>query len=153
MERTNRPRARVLACRAASLAVWCLAAPIARGTVGVLQRTVELHVETGALRVHDPKAPDKDRREIQTTTLGSEVLDEPHHKRIDFQPTGAEEAGEGVWKVTGKLRLHGMARPVSLEVREEGGHFGIKPVRAAGGSIGVKDEVRIEFDIELERCV
>jgi len=47
-------------------------------------------------------------------------------------------------------------------VRETGGHFvgtarfkqmefGIKPVKVAGGSVRVKDEVRIEFDIWLAR--
>jgi polyisoprenoid-binding protein YceI len=137
-----------------------ISAPVARGTVDVPRRTVELHIETGALQVRDPKASGKDRQEIQTTMLGSEVLDEPQYKQIDFQSTGAEGAGTGVWKVTGKLTLHGMTRPVTLEVREKDNHFagacqlkitdfGIKPVKAAGGSISVKDEVRIEFAIEL----
>ena len=45
-------------------------------------------------------------------------------------------------------------------VREAGGHyvgnarlkqtdFGIKPIKVGGGAVRVKDEVRIEFDIQL----
>ena len=29
--------------------------------------------------------------------------------------------------------------------------FGIKPVKVAGGTIRVKDEIRVEFDIHLTR--
>jgi hypothetical protein len=29
--------------------------------------------------------------------------------------------------------------------------FGIEPVKVAGGSIRVKDEIRIEFDVQLAR--
>jgi hypothetical protein len=29
--------------------------------------------------------------------------------------------------------------------------FGIKPVKVAGGTVKVKDEVRIEFDIQLAK--
>jgi hypothetical protein len=49
---------------------------------------------------------------------------------------------------------------VEVEVREDGEHyvgtsrfkqteFGIQPVKVAGGTIRVKDEVRIEFNIQL----
>src|SRR5450631_4315550 len=57
-----------------------VSAPIARGTVDVKERKVELHVEAGALRVRDPKVSDKDRDEIQTTMLGVDVLDAGSHK-------------------------------------------------------------------------
>ena len=62
----------------------------------------------------------------------------------------------------GNLTLHGETQPVTVEVREREGHylgtsrfkqteFGIKPFKAAGGTIRVKDEVRIDFDIQLAR--
>jgi hypothetical protein len=49
---------------------------------------------------------------------------------------------------------------VIVEVRKKGEHyigvaqfkqtdFGIKPVKVAGGAVRVKDQVRIEFDIQL----
>ena len=139
-----------------------ISAPIARGNVDVQGRKVELHADAGALRVQDPKVSDKDRDDIQTNMLGPDVLDAANHKEIRFQSTSATAAGAGAWKITGDLTLHGETRPVSMEVRGTDGHyagtcrfkitdFGIKPVKAAGGAVRVKDEVQIEFDIQLAR--
>jgi polyisoprenoid-binding protein YceI len=139
-----------------------IAAPIARGAVDVAGHTVELHANAAALRVRDPDVSDKDRNEIQTNMLGSDVLDVENHKEIGFRSTGVTAAGAGAWKVTGDLTLRGKTRPVSMEVREKDGHymgacrfkitdFGITPFKAAGGAVRVKDEVQIEFDIQLAR--
>jgi polyisoprenoid-binding protein YceI len=139
-----------------------IAAPIAGGTVDTSAGQVELHANAAALHVRDPKVSDKDGAEIQTTMLGPEVLDSGRFPEIVFRSTGAEPAGPGSWRVRGNLSLHGQARPVEVEVRETGGHyvgsarfkqteFDINPVKVAGGSIRVKDEVRIEFDIQLAR--
>jgi len=137
-----------------------ISAPIAAGTVDAEGRKVEVRVDAGTLRVSDPKVSDKDREEIQTNMLGPEVLDARTFQEIRFRSTTAEPAGPGAWKVAGELALHGQAHTVSMEVRESGGHyrgtcrfkitdFGIKPIKAAGGTVRVKDEVQIEFDIQL----
>jgi polyisoprenoid-binding protein YceI len=139
-----------------------IAAPIAGGTVDAAAHHVELHVKAGSLRVADSKVSDKDRAEIQQTMLGPEVLDAERHSEISFISTSAEPAGAGSWMVQGNLTLHGRAQPVTVAVRETNGRdvgdsrfkqsdFGIKPVKVAGGSIGVKDEVRIELNIQLVR--
>lgn len=139
-----------------------ISAPIARGTVDVKDAKVELNVETSALRVRDPKVSDKDREQIQAKMLGPDVLDAEHFREISFHSTGAEPAGQGTWKLTGNLMLHGATRTVSVDVREKDGRyagdcrfkttaFGIQPVVVAGGTVRVKDEVRIEFDIQLAR--
>ena len=139
-----------------------IAAPIAGGKVDATARQVELHMHARALQVRDPGVSDKDRTEIQSTMLGPEVLDAERHPEIAFRSTGAEAAGAGSWSVQGNLTLHGQTRAVAVEVHENGGHyigtsrfkqsdFGIKPVRVAGGTIRVKDEIRIEFDIQLAR--
>ena len=139
-----------------------IAAPIAGGSVDLTARQVELHSQTRALEVRDPGVSDKDRAEIQSTMLGPEVLDGERYPEIAFRSTGAEPAGAGSWKVSGNLTLHGQTRTVVVEVREEGGHyvgtsrfkqteFGIQPVKVAGGSIKVKDEIQIEFNIQLAR--
>jgi len=63
--------------------------------------------------------------------------------------------------VQGTLSLHGQTRPVTIDVRETGGHyegsvrlkqtdFGIKPVKAGGGTVKVKDEIQIDFKIQLK---
>jgi polyisoprenoid-binding protein YceI len=141
-----------------------ITAPIAGGTVDVTAHKVELRVQTRAMQVRDPGVSGKDQAEIQSAMLGPEVLDAEHHPEIVFRSTGAEPAGgAGPWKVRGNLTLHGQTRTVAVEVREEGGghyvgtssfkqtEFGIQPIKVAGGTIRVKDEIRIEFDIQLAR--
>jgi polyisoprenoid-binding protein YceI len=94
--------------------------------------------------------------------VGPEVLDAAKYPEIIFRSTGVDAASEGSWKVQGELTLHGQTKSVAVEVREAGGHytgasrfnlsdFGIKPIKVAGGSVRVKDEIRIEFDIQLAR--
>lgn len=133
-------------------------APISRGTADTAAKSVELHVEAAALRVIDAKVSEKDRAEIQKTMLGPEVLDVERHTEIAFRSTSAESAGANSWHVRGDLTLHGQTRPVTIEVAETSGRFtghavlkqsefGIKPVRVAGGTVKVKDELRIDFDI------
>ena len=139
-----------------------IAAPIASGTVDTAARKTEVHVHATALRVRDPDASEKDRSEIQSTMLGPQVLDSQHYPEIAFQSTSVEPASSGGWTVRGSLTLHGQTRPVTVAASEKDGHyvgsalvrqtdFGIKPVRVAGGTIKVKDEIRIEFDIRLTR--
>jgi polyisoprenoid-binding protein YceI len=139
-----------------------IVAPIAGGVVDSAAHHVELRIKADSPRVHDPNASERDRDEIQKTMLGSDVLDVEHYMEIVFRSTGLEPAGSSSWKVRGDLTLHGQTRPVTVEVRESSGHyvgvsrfkqtqFGMKPVKVAGGAIKVKDEVSIEFDIQLAR--
>lgn len=137
-----------------------ISAPIARGTVDISSRRVELRTRAAALRVRDPGASDKDRDEIQKTMLGPEVLDVDRYPEIVFQSTAARETGAGSWTVTGELTLHGQTKLIAVEVHQRGGgytgtarlkqsEFGIKPVKVAGGAVKVKDEVRVEFDVKV----
>jgi polyisoprenoid-binding protein YceI len=137
-----------------------IAAPVAGGTVDATAQKVELHAQARALEVRDPGVSEKDRAEIRKTMLGPEVLDSERNPEIAFRSTGAEAAGTGAWKLQGNLTLHGQSRPVTVDVRETDGHyegtarlkqseFGIKPVKVGGGAVRVKDEVQIEFKIQL----
>jgi polyisoprenoid-binding protein YceI len=139
-----------------------IAAPISSGTLDVGGRRVELHALAGKLEVRDPGVSGKDRAEIQSTMLGPQVLDAAGHPEIVFRSTSVEAAGAGSWKVTGELTLRGQTHTVVVEVREDGEHyvgtasfkqteFGIQPVKVAGGTIRVKDEIRIEFNVQLAR--
>jgi polyisoprenoid-binding protein YceI len=137
-----------------------IAAPIAGGTADIAARQVDLRIIAGDLKVLDPKVSEKDRAEIQKTMLGPDVLDVARHPEIEFRSASAEQSGAGAWKLEGSLILHGQTRPVTVEVAEKAGRyigtarirqtdFGIKPVRIAGGTVRVKDELRIEFDIQF----
>ena len=139
-----------------------ISAPVADGTVDAEARRVVLHVDTGALQVRDAKVSEKDRAAIQKTMLGPDVLDAERYPKITFESTSVEPAGPGAWTVHGMLTLHGESRLVTVEVAEKAGHyvgsaeinqhdFGINPIRIAGGTVKVKDRVRIEFDVQVAR--
>jgi polyisoprenoid-binding protein YceI len=137
-------------------------APIAQGSVqaSVPNPNVEVLVRAAELKVLEPGVKDSDRAEIQSTMLGPKVLDATRFPEIRFRSTRVERAGEG-WKIAGELTLRGQAHPVTVTAREAGGHytattafkqtaFGITPVSAGGGSVKVKDELRLEFEIFLK---
>jgi polyisoprenoid-binding protein YceI len=137
-----------------------IAAPITGGMVDTTSRRVELRFSAAAFRVRDRSASDKDREEIQKTMLGPEVLDADRYPQIVFQSTAAEPAGAGSFTVQGELTLHGQTRPITVQAHQRDGHyvgtarlkqsdFGMKPIKVAGGTVSVKDEVRVEFDVQL----
>jgi polyisoprenoid-binding protein YceI len=128
--------------------------------VDIAARRVEMRVQTAALRVQDPNTSAGDKTKIQETMLGADVLDAGRFPEIVFQSTSVQAEGASAWNVTGNLTLHGQTRSVMVTVREQNGRytgtasirqtvFGIKPVKVAGGTVKVKDDLRIEFDIRL----
>jgi polyisoprenoid-binding protein YceI len=132
-----------------------VSAPVASGTVDTASGQVVLRIDARSLRVVDRGISDKDREEIQSNMTGVKVLDAEHFPEIVFRGTGASV-------VKGSLTLHGQTRLVTVNVREEAGHFtgvarlrqsdfGITPIKVAGGTIRVKDEIQIEFDIQMAR--
>jgi len=122
--------------------------------------SVELRVDARRLTVLDPNRPEKERAEVQETMLGPTVLDSSRFPEIRFRSTAVEKKGADHWQVRGELTLHGQTRPVLVDVVCEGGRyrgsamlkqtdFGITPVRVGGGTVKVKDEVRVEFEIAV----
>jgi len=135
-----------------------LNAPIRQGSFDEDKQVVELSVDARMLHVVDPGVSASERSQIQATMLGPKVLDSDKFQDIKFHSTSVERAGEGKWTVNGELTLHGQTHPVKVDVQGEKGHyhgsallrqkeFGITPVSIAGGSVKVKDEIRVEFDI------
>jgi polyisoprenoid-binding protein YceI len=134
-------------------------APIQSGEVKETDSpSVELRVDARKLQVLDPEVSETTRAQIQETMQGSQVLDVVHFPEIRFQSTRVEPKGPDHWIVHGNLALHGKDRPTAVEVTLKGDHyrgsavlkqtaFGITPVTVAGGTVKVKDEVKIEFEI------
>jgi polyisoprenoid-binding protein YceI len=123
-------------------------------------------VETGSLVVLDPSEAEKDRKEVQATMLGERVLDATRYSQIQFTSSGvrlvSEKEGVMNVEVEGGLGLHGVERSVKVPVQvrlEEGklsadGEFsllqtdyGITPVKGGGGTVRVKDELKITFHL------
>lgn len=134
-------------------------APIAEGTIDSSDHaSVQLHVDSRKMRVLDPEISADARAEIQHTMQSAKVLDVEKFPDISYQSTSVTGRGEGHWEVQGNLTLHGKKQPVTVKVLLESGHyrgsasikqdeFGIEPIRIAGGTVKVKDELKIEFDI------
>ena len=133
-------------------------ARIAKGTLDAKSGQLRLSVDSRQMRVLDPElSPDK-RRQVQERMLGPEVLDSAHFPEIIFESTHVEHRQTGVIVVNGTLSLHGVTKPISLVAHMTNGRytgtfalkqrdFDIIPVSIAGGTIKVKDELAIEFDI------
>ena len=133
-------------------------APIEEGSFDQGNPSVQLKVDARKLRVADKDVSDKDRAEIQQTMLGPKVLDSETFPEIRFRSTRVERITDRKWLVHGELNLHGQTQPVNVDVTEQNGHyrgiaelkqkdFGINPISLGGGTVKVKNELRVEFDI------
>jgi polyisoprenoid-binding protein YceI len=133
-----------------------VSAPISSGKFS--DSRVEFKVGTAKMTVKpDPKVDEKTRLQVQKD-MEELTLDPAKYPEIAFESSHVEKVAEEQWKVDGTLSLHGVTKPVIVIVRRSGdayaGHvtikqtdFGIKPVSVAGGTIKVKNEVDIEFQI------
>jgi polyisoprenoid-binding protein YceI len=128
-----------------------------------------LDIETKSFVVLDKKVSEDDRTKI-FNAMHSEVLESEKYQRILFTSvsvTDVKQRGEGNYSfnINGDLTLHGTTKrilvPVTAtitpnELRAVGKYtlrqtdFGIKPYSAAGGTIKVKNEIVINFDIKAK---
>jgi polyisoprenoid-binding protein YceI len=135
-------------------------------TDNLANSSVALSFPTADIKVLDPEEDAKDRPEVQKT-METEVLAVAQFPTIKFESTGVERAGAGQQlRVRGNLTIRGRSRPVVIPLtfvqQSEGVYrvagrfkftqssFGIKPVRVAGGTIKVKDELETEFELFLK---
>jgi polyisoprenoid-binding protein YceI len=136
-------------------------APIVAGQVDESEKLVTIEIETKSLRVLDPGESEKNRAEIQQTMLSDKLLDATKYPTISFRSNSYRQGGDDSAQVLGKLSLHGAVRLVTLAVKKEGGRwtgstrlkqtdFGMQPVSVAGGTVKVKDEVKIEFSVVVK---
>ncbi len=134
-------------------------APISQGSVDEAARRVTLVVDARRMKVLDPQLSADKRQQVQERMLGADVLDVARFPVISFDSTSVEQRAPGQLLVEGQLKLHGQTHAVSVNVRSENGHyigtcklkqrdFGITPVSVAGGTVKVKDELTIEFDVQ-----
>ena len=136
-------------------------APIASGSVKTPpEPAVEVTVDARQLKVLDPELAQAKREEVQKRTLGPEVLDVEKYPEIKFRSTKVVEQGSGRWRVEGDLEMRGKKVPVSFDVTAAEGRvrgsatvsqraFGIEPIKVAGGTVKVKDEVRVDLDVSV----
>jgi polyisoprenoid-binding protein YceI len=136
-------------------------APIESGAVTASDPpSVELHVDARKLHVLDPEVSADTRAEVQKTMLGPQVLDAERYPEIRFHSTAVDSQGTDRWLVSGNLELHGQTQSIAVDVTLKNGvyrgsailkqtKFGITPVTVAGGTVKVKDDLKIEFQIAV----
>ena len=146
------------------------------GTVAVpggdpARGSVELVLDAGSLLDRQKKLSEADRRKVDQQAAGPEVLDAARAPEITYRSdrvvVAAGGAGEGAQvrgTVQGQLTVRGRTRPVDAafeatragegwsvrgRARFKQSDFGIKPFSGYGGTVGVKDEVEVTFELEL----
>lgn len=138
-----------------------ISAPIAHAAIDPKSKTASITVLTREMKVLDPDASEKDRQEIQATMLGPKVLDAQKYPEIRFTSTRIEQTSAGEFKVTGSLELHGVTKQLEFPVTGTPEHytgktkfkqtdFDIQPVSVGGGTVKVKDEIELEFNVYPE---
>jgi len=120
-------------------------------------------VQSASLELTD-QVSDKDRREIERT-MRNDVLETARFPEVVFEASNPSlsKGGEALYwaNLTGTLTLHGVTQPQQVtaqvtvsgdqlrasgefNVRQSG--YGIKPVSVAGGTMKIKDDVKVTFD-------
>lgn len=125
---------------------------------------VRLTIHTASLEVADPLLSAEKRAEVQKRMQGPDVLDIARYPEITFVSRSVVAAGEDQFRIEGDLTIRDATRPIVFEIRyarqansrEVSGEarvrqtgFGIKPVSAGGGTVKVKDEMKIVFYLVL----
>ena len=112
------------------------------------------------MRVLDPGLSPKDREDVQTRMFSPDVLDVQRFGQIRFHSTAVQRLEGDRWLVHGDLELHGQIRSIAVSVARENGRykgsttlrqseFAITPISIAGGTVKVKDEIAVDFDIVM----
>jgi polyisoprenoid-binding protein YceI len=133
-------------------------APIASGSLDAEHRLAQLTLNPMQMKVTDPEGSDSERQEIESTMKGPQVLDAERFPSINFQSQSIVALAAGRYQVTGELKLHGVTRPLTLTVTFNQNRytasvtlkqtdFGIVPIKIAGGTVRVKDEIDLSFEI------
>ncbi|MBO0721832.1 MAG: YceI family protein [Blastocatellia bacterium] len=128
--------------------------------------SLELEIETKSLVVLDKEVDEKDRGKI-FTDMHNEVLESEKFPQCIFKSvsvTDLKKTGEGSYNLVlnGDLTLHGVTKRIAIpltatitaaQLRAVGKYtlkqtdFGIRVFSAGGGTVKVKNEVVVNFDI------
>ncbi len=128
--------------------------------------SLEMEVDAQSLVVLDRKPSEEDKKKI-FNSMHNEVLESAKHPKITFKSVSVsdmKQSGNDTYSfvVHGDLTLHGVTKriavPVAATITAQQLHatgkyalkqtdYGIKPYSAAGGTIKVKNEVVVNFNI------
>lgn len=133
---------------------------------GATGGSLDLEIDAQSLVVLDKKPSEEDKKKI-FNSMHNEVLESSKHPKITFKSVSVsdvKQTGADAYSfvVNGDLTLHGVTKRIAVPVaatitpqqlRAIGKYtlkqtdYGIKPYSAAGGTIKVKNEVVVNFNI------
>jgi polyisoprenoid-binding protein YceI len=133
--------------------------------------SVTLSVRTNTLEVLDPGVDADDKKEIDATLKGDEVLDAAKYPEIRFVSTSVRRDPKiaGRYLVKGDLTLHGVTKAIEFPVEAKESEasaqglratgkielktsdYGMKPYGVGLGAVKVKDGVVLEFEVVAAR--
>jgi polyisoprenoid-binding protein YceI len=132
------------------------------------QASIRVTVQSASLTVTDDISQ-KDRTELENK-MRQEVFETPTYPEITFESSkiSPSQLGENTYSVniTGNLTLHGVSRDETIyaqvtlagdtlraygEFSLRQTDYGIKLVSVAGGTLKVKDEVKVTFDLTARK--
>ena len=133
-------------------------APVASGGIDAQEKSVTLTFNVADMKVLDPGTSESERKDIDETMKGPKVLDGAQFPAISFTSNSAKALGTDRNDVIGTLKIHGVSRQITAPVTFHDGKYsgsltlkqtdyGITPVKIAGGTVRVKDEITIEFEV------
>lgn len=146
----------------ATTAGYVIEAPLAEGSLDDTDTPhLALVMNVAQLRVVGPRRSADERQRVRTQLLGPEGLDAERFSRIVYHSLTIDRIEAGDWLVEGELEMHGRFLPLNVRTVRQGDRFtgtttvsptdfGIPPMRVAGVSSPVDNEVRVDFDIVLE---
>lgn len=121
-----------------------------------------LEVSVADLAILDDVS-EKTRATITSHMLAQAVLDAGAYPVVRFASTRIEITAPGQWEVTGDLEIRGLRRSLTFqatvdfpqpdrmaargELTLRPRDFGIKPVKALGGTVRTASEITLRFDI------
>jgi polyisoprenoid-binding protein YceI len=134
--------------------------------VGAGGGSIELEIDSKSLVVLDKKVSEEDRTKI-FNSMHHEVIESAKYQKMTFlsvSVSDVKQTGDNAYSFTlnGDLTLHGVTKRITVPVaatitpqqlRAVGKYtlkqtdYGIKPYSAAGGTIKVKNEIVVNFDI------
>ncbi len=133
------------------------------GTVDLAGRTVAVDVRVDGLEVREGAGgvkplTDSDRADIKGT-FTRKILLTAEHPTVSFRSTRVDGTPDS-FTVEGDLTIMGVTQPVTLQGAMGDGRvrgsatvqqsrWGIKPYTAFFGALKLRDEVEVEFDLEL----
>jgi polyisoprenoid-binding protein YceI len=144
-----------LELRATELAIDVDAAAL-RVRVRVAARALEVVDAVEGRERRPGKLSAKDKAQIHEN-LANDVLEVARFPAIEFESTRVEPGPDG-YRVHGRLSLHGQTRELTFVAKRHGTRlsgevgihqpdFGIEPYRALGGTLRVRPDVSVVFEL------